>query len=48
MVILGGGYAVPVLEPPGWLAGIDVVDLEIEKDRLGDALDGIRPLSAAS
>jgi addiction module HigA family antidote len=23
-------------------------DLEIEKDRLGDALDGIRPLSAAS
>ena len=25
MVILGGGYAVPVLEPLGWLAGIDVV-----------------------
>jgi antitoxin HigA-1 len=23
-------------------------DLEVEKDRLGDALDGIRPLSAAS
>jgi hypothetical protein len=23
-------------------------DLETEKDRLGDALDGIRPLSAAS
>ena len=23
-------------------------DLEIEKDRLGDALDGIRPLTAAS
>jgi hypothetical protein len=23
-------------------------DLEIEKDRLGDALDGIRPLSAVS
>ena len=23
-------------------------DLELEKDRLGDALDGIRPLSAAS
>jgi hypothetical protein len=23
-------------------------DLEIEKDRLGTALDGIRPLSAAS
>jgi plasmid maintenance system antidote protein VapI len=23
-------------------------DLEAEKDRLGDALDGIRPLSAAS
>jgi addiction module HigA family antidote len=23
-------------------------DLEIEKDRLGDELDGIRPLSAAS
>jgi hypothetical protein len=22
-------------------------DLEIEKDRLGDALDGIRPLTAA-
>jgi hypothetical protein len=25
MVILGGGYAVPVLEPLGWLAGLDVV-----------------------
>jgi hypothetical protein len=25
MVILGGGYAVPVLEPLGWLASIDVV-----------------------
>ena len=23
-------------------------DLEVEKDRLGDALEGIRPLSAAS
>ena len=23
-------------------------DLEVEKDRLGDALDGIRPLTAAS
>src|SRR5258708_12193648 len=23
--ILGGGYAVPVLEPLGWLAGLDVV-----------------------
>ncbi len=23
-------------------------DLEVEKDRLGDALDGIRPLAAAS
>ena len=23
-------------------------DLELEKDRLGDALEGIRPLSAAS
>ena len=27
MVILGGGYAVPVLEPLGWLAGLDVVVL---------------------
>lgn len=25
MVIFGGGYAVPVLEPLGWLAGLDVV-----------------------
>ena len=25
MVILGAGYAVPVLEPLGWLAGCDVV-----------------------
>ena len=25
MAILGGGYAVPVLEPLGWLAGLDVV-----------------------
>jgi hypothetical protein len=25
MVILGGGYAVPLLEPLGWLAGMDVV-----------------------
>jgi hypothetical protein len=25
MVILGGGYAVPVLEPLGWLAGLEVV-----------------------
>jgi len=25
MAILGGGYAVPVLEPLGWLAGFDVV-----------------------
>jgi hypothetical protein len=25
MVILGGGYAVPVLEPLDWLAGLDVV-----------------------
>jgi len=25
MVILGGGYAVPVLEPLGWLTGLDVV-----------------------
>lgn len=25
MVILGGGYAVPVLEPLGWLAGLDVM-----------------------
>ena len=25
MVLLGGGYAVPVLEPLGWLAGLDVV-----------------------
>jgi len=24
MVILGGGYAVPVLQPLGWLAGLDV------------------------
>ena len=24
MVIFGGGYAVPVLEPLGWLAGLDV------------------------
>jgi hypothetical protein len=25
MVVFGGGYAVPVLEPLGWLAGLDVV-----------------------
>jgi hypothetical protein len=25
MAILGGGYAVPVLEPLGWLTGLDVV-----------------------
>jgi hypothetical protein len=25
IVILGGGYAVPVLEPLGWLAGLDLV-----------------------
>jgi len=25
MVIFGGGYAVPVLEPLGWLAGLDLV-----------------------
>ena len=25
MAILGGGYAVPVLEPLGWLSGLDVV-----------------------
>jgi len=25
MAILGGGYAVPLLEPLGWLAGLDVV-----------------------
>ena len=25
MVIFGGGYAVPVLKPLGWLAGLDVV-----------------------
>jgi hypothetical protein len=25
MAILGGGYAVPVLEPLGWLTGVDVV-----------------------
>ena len=25
MVIFGGGYAVPVLEPLGWLAGLDIV-----------------------
>src|SRR5215475_8828658 len=31
-----------------WLNLQSRYDLELEKDRLGDALDGIRPLSAAS
>jgi addiction module HigA family antidote len=31
-----------------WISLQSRYDLEIEKDRLGDALDGIRPLTAAS
>lgn len=31
-----------------WINLQDWYDLEAEEDRLGDALDGIRPLSAAS
>ncbi|MCW2909652.1 MAG: uncharacterized protein JWL68_4441 [Actinomycetia bacterium] len=49
MAILGGGYAVPVLQPLGWLAGLDIVywgDLDTHGfailDRLRHHLPGAR------
>jgi hypothetical protein len=51
MLILGGGYAVPVLESLGWLADLDLVywgDIDTHGfailDRMRRRFDGVRSM----